>query len=124
VAKLIRSTSLTANRDEIDCAKASGEMWSVIQPFTHHTRHPAIISVVAISLVRAVSPNRPEAIEVNRPYLFSQSAVIVATALWAVSTIVNSSFALTAIAPWLQRFIAWRLIAVTDSNQLAELMAQ
>jgi hypothetical protein len=50
-------------------------------------------------------------------------AVIAATALWAVSTIVNSSFALTAVGPWLERFIAWRLIAVTDSNQLGELLS-
>jgi hypothetical protein len=28
------------------------------------------------------------------------------------------------LGPWLQRFIAWRLIAVTDSNHLAELLAQ
>jgi len=48
VAKLIRSTPLTANRDEIDRAEAPGEMRGVIQPFPHDTRHPAIISVVAI----------------------------------------------------------------------------
>ena len=35
-------------------AKAAGKMRRVIQPFTHHTRHPAIISVVATSLVKAV----------------------------------------------------------------------
>jgi hypothetical protein len=33
VAKLIRSTPLTANRDEIDRAEAPGEMRGVIQPF-------------------------------------------------------------------------------------------
>jgi hypothetical protein len=48
VAKLIRPTPLTAHRDEIDRAKASGEMRRVIQPFPHHTRHPAIVSVAAI----------------------------------------------------------------------------
>jgi len=48
MAKLIRSTPLTANRDEIDCAEAPGEMRRVIQPFPRDTRHPGIISVVAI----------------------------------------------------------------------------
>ena len=48
MAKLIPSTSLTANGDEIDCAEAPGELRGVIQSFPHYTRHLAIIAVVAI----------------------------------------------------------------------------
>src|SRR6266581_1118378 len=69
LAKLIRSTSLTANCNEIDCAKASREMRRVIQPFTDHTRHPAIISVVAIHWVGRFTPPslRYGAAGLNRP---------------------------------------------------------
>jgi len=48
MAKLIPSTSLTANRDEIDCAETPGKMRGVIQSFPHNTGHPAIISAVGV----------------------------------------------------------------------------
>jgi hypothetical protein len=47
MAKLIHSTSLTANGDEIDCAKAPGEMRRVIESFPHDRRHSKNISIVA-----------------------------------------------------------------------------
>jgi hypothetical protein len=49
MAKLIRSTSLTANGDEINCAEATGKMRRMIELLAHDTRHAAIISLVAMS---------------------------------------------------------------------------
>jgi hypothetical protein len=67
MAKLIHSTSLTANGDEIDCAKAPGEMRRVIESFPHDRRHFKTYRW-SRCLVGAVHRNAL-AIEVNGRYL-------------------------------------------------------
>jgi hypothetical protein len=59
MAELSHCTPLTANGDEIDCAKAAGKLRRVIQLFLPDTRHFEKHINGRDTFVRSVHPNRP-----------------------------------------------------------------